>query len=201
MADPRQLQFWDNEQNALWADMDELIILSLTQGVEEATNSLPPALRVLVDWDLVNKRVLEYARDYRYSLIKGITDTTREQTQQAINDWMLEGSPLDALTARLELIYDNPVRAEMIATTEVTRLFAEGNRQAWESTGFVNQMVIQTAEDDRVCPICSPLAGTHISVADHDAIPPFHVRCRCWLKPVVDTGAVQEQRRKRLGLS
>jgi len=174
--------------------------LRLLRAWKRLPSHSPPALRVLVDWDMVNQKVLQYAKDYRYSLIKGITETTQEQTQQAITDWMLEGSPLDALTSRLELIYDNPVRAEMIATTEVTRLFAEGNRQAWETTGFVNQMVIQTAEDDRVCPICSPLSGTHISVADHDAIPPFHVRCRCWLKPVVDTGAVQEQRRKRLGL-
>lgn len=200
MSDPRQLSFWMDEENELWNDLDELIIVSLTEGVKDGIEQLPPRFRALLDWNKVNKQVLNYAKEYRYSLIKGITDTTRQQTQQAISDWMMEGSPLDALTTRLDVIYNNPVRAQMIATTEVTRLFAEGNRQAWESTGFINQMVWQTAEDDRVCPICSPRSGSKISVADHDAIPPAHVNCRCWLKPIVDTEAVADQRRKRLGL-
>jgi len=193
MTDPRQMQFWNDEQNELWNDLDEMIILSLTEGVNDAAEQLPPEYRVLIDWDLINQKVLAYAREYRYTLIKDITDTTREQTQQAITDWMQEGSPLDSLTARMDLIYNNPVRAEMIAVTEVTRLFAEGNRQAWESTGFVNEMVWQTSEDDRVCPICSPLAGTHVGIGDKDAIPPAHIRCRCWLKPIVSVEAVGRQ--------
>lgn len=193
MTDPRQMSFWEDEQNELWNDMDELIILSLTEGINDAIEQLPKAYRYLVDWDLVNQNVLNYARTYRYTLIKSLTDTTREQTQQAISDWILEGSPLEALTTRLDLIFDNPVRAEMISTTEVTRLFAEGNRQAWENTGYVDEMVWQTAEDERVCPICSPLAGTHIGIGDKDAIPPAHVHCRCFLKPVVSVEAVGGQ--------
>ena len=184
MSDPRQSQFWDDEERALWDALNQLVIVTLMDGVGEGVNGLPSNYQVLADWNVVNQAVLEYAKTYRYDLIKKITDTTRSQVQTAITDWMREGSPLEALTARLEPVF-GAVRAEMIAVTETTRVYAEGNKLAWDSTGVVNASKWQTANDDLVCPICGP---RNEKVTEDQ--PPAHVNCRCWKRPVVDEAAV-----------
>lgn len=187
-----QPSFWDDEENSLYDAMDELLIIALMEGVTGGVEALPAALRVLVDFDNVNRNVLRYASEYKYSWIKGINDTTRTQTQQAIADWIKEGTPLDALEAKLSMVY-SPARAERIAATEVTRVYAQGNQQAWESTEIVSAMKIQTAQDDLVCPICGPLADTEVGIGDIDAMPPFHVSCRCYTLPVVSEDAVSDK--------
>jgi SPP1 gp7 family putative phage head morphogenesis protein len=188
MSDPRQLAFWEGEEAELWNAMYSLIMVTVMDGVKEGVEGLPANYRVLADWNVVNKDALHFARTYRYDLIKKITDTTRETVIRAITDWINEGSPLDALTARLEPIFGD-VRAEMIAITETTRAYAQGNQIAWESTGVVGSVRWQTANDDLVCPICGPLNNTEIGIGDKDAMPPAHPRCRCWTKPVVSEEA------------
>lgn len=187
-----QSSFWDDEESSLYSAMDELLLIALTEGVTGGVDALPAHLRVLVDFDRVNANVLRYASEYKYSWIKGITETTRTQTQQAIADWMREGTPLDALEAKLSTIY-SPARAERIAATEVTRVYAQGNQRAWESADIVSAMKIQTAQDDLVCPICGPLAETEIGIGDIDAMPPFHISCRCYTLPVVSEEAVSRK--------
>jgi SPP1 gp7 family putative phage head morphogenesis protein len=199
MASVFNQTFWDEIAAELWENLDELIILTLMEGVEGGILALPANMQQLVDYDFVNVAVLNYAKEYRYSLIRDITDTTRDHVQRAMTDWIQEGSPLSALESRLIPIFSE-TRAARIAATEVTRVFAAGNRQSWESTGFVNSMVWQTSNDDLVCEICGPLNGTHIGIGDVDAIPPAHVNCRCWLQPEVDLEAVNEQLDEILGL-
>src|SRR5690242_5859582 len=92
-----QPSFWDDEEGELYDALDELLIIALGEGVAGGVDALPPQFRVLVDFDRVNRDALKYATDYRYKYIKGINDTTRTQTQQAIADWIREGTPLDAL--------------------------------------------------------------------------------------------------------
>ena len=79
------------------------------------------------------------------------------------------------------------IRAEMIAITEATRAFSEGNIQEWLASGVVDGIKWMTAEDELVCPICEPLDGKEGSLTDgiEGLKPPAHVRCRCWLEPVM----------------
>jgi SPP1 gp7 family putative phage head morphogenesis protein len=132
---------------------------------------------------------MQFARDYKYNLIKGINETTRKQTQKAVTDWIQSGSPLDALETALEPIYGQ-VRSQMIAQTETTRVFQEGNTDAWQSTGLVEQMRYNTVVDDAVCPICSPLDGQVFDLDDAEHSPPLHVNCRCFTTPVVSEEAL-----------
>src|SRR5512145_150961 len=186
---PLQPGFWDAEDGELWDSLNELLIVTLTDGIADGVEALPEEYRVLADFNRVNQEVLDYARQYRYDWIKKINDTTRQQVQTAMQDWIREGSPLSALAARLAPVFGK-VRAEMIAATETTRVYAKGNQQAWESTEVVGAMKIQTAKDEKVCPICGPRDGSEVGIGDTDAMPPFHVNCRCWTRPVVDEGAV-----------
>lgn len=178
-------QFWADEEAALWEDLAEVIIGALLAGVESGANLLPASAQVLVDFDMVNNSVIDYAKQYRYDLIKGITDTTRTQVQKLVSDWTSSGASLPVLEAQLEPLFGE-VRAGMIAATETTRVYAEGNSEAWESTGMVNTWTWMTAQDDLVCPICGELDGEIFDIADIDARPPAHVNCRCWEQPILD---------------
>jgi len=184
--------FWESEEDALWTDMAEIFIDAYLSGVEGGVETLPPNARVLVDFDYVNTQVLDYARQYRYGLIKDITSTTRGQVQQAISDWIQSGQPLSVLEAQIAPIF-GMARATAISVTEVTRVFAEGNAQAWMSTGIVNDVRFNTAEDDLVCKFCSPLDGQTFPVDDYGHKPPIHVRCRCFNTPVVSEEAFERR--------
>lgn len=184
--------FWEDEDSEFWDDVAEIILGSYALGIDGGIALLPINAQQLADFDKITAGVSKFARDYRYNWIKGITDTTRKQTQNAIADWIASGSPLSVLEATLEPIF-GAARASRIATTEITRVFAEANHQAWESTGLVESMQFNTSEDDRVCEICEPHDGEHIGIGDIDSTPPLHVNCRCWLSPVVNENRFSEQ--------
>jgi len=196
---PLQLDFWADEEAALWDVMLSFIVDGYMDGAGGGVNLLPPEMRVLVDWDVVNSAALEFAKNYRYTWIKDLTDTTRAHVQRAMTDWINSGEPLEALEIKLAPMF-SPARAARIAATEVTRIYAQGNGDAWESTGYINASRWNTAVDELVCPICEPLNGQIIGVGDIDAYPPAHPNCRCWLTPIVDEEALKEQTERILGL-
>lgn len=192
MPTPLDNSYWDNEESALWQAVVTIFVDAVTEAIQGAIALLPANLAVLVDYDLVNKAALDYARKYRYELIKGINDTTRKQVQELMSDWILSGDPLPVLEAKLGPIFGR-IRAQMIASTEITRIFADANTAAWKATGFVSQNRWMTSKDDKVCPICKPRDGQVYALDDTSHRPPGHIRCRCWLLPVVDEKAVSEK--------
>lgn len=184
--------FWEQEADALYEDLLPLFLLALEIGMNGGTDSLPPAFQPLVNVNAFNQAAIDYAKQYRYSLIKGITDTTREQTQNAVAGWLQSGQSLDVLEQQIAGIFSEG-RAHSIAITETTRVVAEGNAMVWKSTGFVNRVRFNTVVDDRVCPLCEPLDGEEFDVDDYGHKPPIHTGCRCFNTPVVDEEAVAQQ--------
>lgn len=187
--DPLDPSFWDDFDELLWAELGSVVLESIAAGAEGGAATLPAGAEVLIDWDGFNRAVADFARGYRFDLIRGLTDTTREQTQRAISDWIASGEPLDVLESRLAAIY-GPERAERIAITETTRLFAQGNEMAWQSTGLVQKAIWRTVNDERVCPICEPRDGIEIELGDG---PPAHVGCRCFEVPMMDEALLEER--------
>ena len=164
--------------------------------IQWAVNDAQANMGIGVDWTLVNAAALEWAREYTIRLSDQIITNTKSATHQAIQNWIESGAALPELTKALEPIY-GPKRAELIATTEITRIFAEANRRLWKELGVVREGRWNTAMDERVCPICAPLNGKTVRLeggqwrvkirgkwADVKQ-PPAHPRCRCWLTPVV----------------
>lgn len=199
MADINTQSFWDSLDKDMWDETAEMAIAIVLAGIEGGTISLPESAQAFISYDELYAKVLEFAKKYRFTWISGITDVTRTQVMSAITNWIRSGSPLSVLESILTPLFGE-ARARRIAVTEVTRLFAEGNRLAWESTGFVNQMRWNTAEDEKVCKICGELDGTMIGIGDVDAIPPAHPNCRCYLTPVVDENAFSKKLDEILGL-
>jgi SPP1 gp7 family putative phage head morphogenesis protein len=130
-----------------------------------------------VDWGVVNRDALVWARDYAGELVRGLNATTRDALRREIAAWIESGEPLDVLARRLEPMFGE-LRGRVIAETEVTRAFAEGQYQAFQRAG-VARWTWHTANDERVCHVCQPRDGvTYPMDAER---PPAHVRCRCWM--------------------
>ncbi len=202
--------FWSEEQAALWEAFAPLVAGVLMAGADAGAEVLPSGISVLVDWDVVNESAISYLRQYRLGVMQDIGETTRRQAVAAITDWIESGAALPELDAALTPVF-GATRAKMIATTEVTRAYADGNQMAWESAGVVGGKKWQTLRDERTCPICGPLHNVTVALSGMFEIggegsgnfiagPPAHPRCRCYTLPVVDFDAVSAERRRELGL-
>ena len=139
------------------------------------------------DWTLSNKRASEWVSSYSLELIKGIDETSQKRTQQALQRWIENGKPLQALIDDLGGIF-GPDRAAMIAATETTRAYAQGSLQIYRDSGVVDKWTWRTAQDEMVCEICAPLNGKEAPLGkDFDGYTfPAHVRCRCWGVPILN---------------
>ncbi len=150
-----------------------------------------------------------------YAWAKALNEATRRGVVQEIRRWVMAGDPLPELEKRL-LPFFSEKRAHRVAVTEVTRAYAAGNVMAWKASGVVDGKIWQTAVDERVCPVCGKLhnkmveldAGWEFTQAMLDsapalrkavrvpqtiAVPPAHVLCRCWLKPIVFEAMTPEE--------
>lgn len=135
-----------------------------------------------VDWGLVNEGAVSWARDYTYDLVSGIDNTSRRLLQDKIASYYRDGLTIGDLNESLTSAF-GPVRADMIASTEVTRASVQGEMQIvreLENQGVIMVAVWQTNNDEVVCPICGPLHGTRRGTEWIDP-PPAHPRCRCWI--------------------
>ena len=76
------------------------------------------------------------------------------------------------------------MRAEVIATTEVTRAYSAATNETQallNETGLQMERVWNTQNDELVCPICGPLNQQPESVwaGEFPEGPPAHPNCRC----------------------
>lgn len=149
-------------------------------------------LGLSINMDLVNQRVLELTREYTNTWWGDLQTVTRGNLREAIATWQETGLGNEGLPDLVRMI--EPMfgtrRAEMIASTETTRLFNEGNKLAYAEAGIENSE-FQTARDSHVCMICEPFDGQRFPINEGPQ-PPLHVRCRCARIPVANDGKVIE---------
>ena len=177
-----------NVPASFWKESGEELAKVVTPFSErvylEAAERMLETVPIGVDWSLVNQAASSWARQYAFDLVGGINSTTRQAVGQAVGNYFSQGLTMGDLTNRLGRIY-SPIRADMIATTEVTRAAAEGERATVseiEKEGIKMVEVWQTNNDELVCPICGPKHGKKIGTnwTRNDG-PPAHPRCRCWI--------------------
>ncbi len=149
------------------------------------------AITLNVDWNLLSKEAYEFAQVYTYSLIKNLDAQTLVLVQKAVSEWVASGGGVEDLRKLLEPIFNNPVRAEMIAQTESTRVFNEGAQTRWANVGVTKARFV-TVRDSKVCPTCKSLYG-EIGIVGQgwvvDGVTytiPVHIGCRCFAKPIID---------------
>jgi len=154
---------------------------------------------ITFDMAVVSREAIEWARSYTYDLIRGLVDTTRTLVQQATSTFFeTPGMTLGDLNRLLEPAF-GPVRAEMIAVTEVTRadsMAVNQQQQLLAEQGVEMRRIWNTRHDELVCAICGPLNGLpeedwKIMFPDG---PPAHPRCRCGVGlSVLDVSAHRER--------
>ena len=151
-------------------------------------------LGLAINFDLVNQEVLDFAGQFTNEWWERTASTTRDAMRTAIKNNIATGAPLSSLENSLTPLFGRN-RAQTIASTETTRMFAEGNRRGYRSAG-IGKVEFQTVRDSRVDPICDALQGQELDINDTSRFPPLHPRCRCWIAPVTGEGDVLKRARK-----
>lgn len=173
------MRFRDVLQRALVAGAD----LGVNVAIDQFEN-----IGFAADWTLANTEARLWATNHTDDVLRQLNTTNDRVVGEAVARWINNGEPLSSLINDLQTHFGR-TRAEMIASTETTRAFAEANKIAYQETGVVDKVEWRTSEDERVCPICGPLADKRDSIDDPQfggvGIPPAHPRCRCWIVPVI----------------
>jgi hypothetical protein len=139
-------------------------------------------------FDVANPNAVNWADRHAAELITQISETTREDINNAIAEALEHGTLGDAYDTILEAV-GSAARAELIARHEVMQAASEGQRQAWDQaveagllTGDERRTWIAVG-DEKVCPTCEALDGTTAPLGgeyeDGTTGPPAHVACRC----------------------
>ena len=181
--------YWRDSGQTLFRAIESNALTAYLGAAENILNSQP----IGVDWGLVNQQAANWARTNAQQLALDITSTNRRNVAEVLANFFEEGWTLGDLTSKLSSLF-GPIRAELIATTEITRAAVEGELQLVRELNKEGAELIATwftVRDERVCPICEPLDGRPETeeggfVPRGEAgpgipSPPAHPRCRCWL--------------------
>lgn len=196
LGDPPNL---DNIPESFWEgqgiDFSQQIRPFIEGVFLEQAGAVLEDIPIGVDWTLINERAAAWAAAYTFDLVKELNATSRERLQSAVSRYYREGLTIGELEDQLVATF-GPVRAEMIAVTEVTRSAARGEDalvNELRGQGIDMETTWQTNVDELVCPKCGPLNGKIAAGRDAVGEPywihpnsgaeiriPAHPRCRCW---------------------
>lgn len=193
---PLDPTFWENERRRLLAILlPRLAQMALTGMVNAARQA-----GIAFDNTLYNQRAEAWARTYTDQLLEGFISTSKanqgtfvEGAGQAVADWISRpGATVGELNAEIGKLY-SPERASVIAVTETTRAFANGQLEAYKAEG-IDEIIWATNKDALVCSVCGPLNNKRVKIGSafgkdkkgNDIFqPPGHIGCRCWIRPGV----------------
>lgn len=180
---------WIIEQTLLTQKMYDQIYAGMANGAQAAINIYHPALQHATLQEIVEKAAL----DYSSTMVKGITETTRDILQSSVSTSIKLGETREQAQDRIQQTIASPVRAEMIAKTETVNSYGEGILQLGDATGATGKY-LSVIFDDRTSPLCDDLGrkyGTEDQAIPLNEVfdselgggdrPAFHVRCRTGL--------------------
>jgi len=197
--------FWAAEDARLWA-----AVRSTFEDVAQE-NAIAMAVRLGADdamWRMVNESMLAWVGDYytnadagTFGSIPNLNLTSRTQFAQVFEQWnrgeLEVGTTeqgLPQLVQALEPVF-GPVRSEVIASTETTRVFTEATLAAGNANPTITRYRWRAVADERVCPICGPLHNTTVAKGagfrwgNGAGYPPAHPNCRCQILEETDQTA------------
>lgn len=181
--DATQGAFWSIEQQVLFELLFPLFKDAISNEARSAYDELAGMVDLGVAWDVINDEAWGWANTQTTAVVQQITKTSMAGFLQEFEPWLKSGEPLPVLIEKLEQYY-SPIRASMIAITETTRAFATANLNTWRQFDMVVGFDVLTAEDADVDDICHEEQARNPHALD-DEHPPYHVNCRCSVRPVV----------------
>lgn len=177
----RAIRSGSDWQNRIQAALLEGADLGVQVAVKQLEN-----VGFAFDWTMAHGDAREYVNGYTFGLINGINNTTERLLRQSLTAWINNGGPLSDLETQLAPIF-GANRAVLIASTEITHVYAQGTLASYRHSGVVKKMEWRTARDEMVCSICGGLHGTRAPLDGmfNGYFPAAHPRCRCWIAGVV----------------
>lgn len=171
-------------------DLQRLIENELTTATADEIARTATGVGFEFETTRYNEAAREWAREYSYELVKGLTDKTRKVIQDATSQFiatpgMTRGDLQDLLIPAF-----GAVRADAIAVTEMTRAYSQAQtayKEMLAGEGITMERVWHTLADEAVCDVCRNLNRTveneqGLFVAfngkEYDNAP-AHVNCRC----------------------
>lgn len=122
-----------------------------------------------------------------FSELKGVTEDMATRMSRTLTEGLVQGqNPLTMARTLSKDLSISRYRAETIARTEIIRVHAEGQLDAFQKLGVTKLGVMvewATARDERVCPKCRPLQGAVFTVKEAHGLIPRHPNCRCTWYP------------------
>lgn len=130
------------------------------------------------DYTLANETARAWALRYTDEVLAQLGTTTARIVGQSVGRWIGNGEPLQALVNDLRPAFGKQ-RARLIASTEVTRAYAQGTKEAYTASGVVKKLVWQASMDERVCIYCGSLHGKVVGIEESfDGALPANLRER-----------------------
>jgi len=138
---------------------------------------------------VLSKVELLYTR--AFDELKGVTDAMSQQMSRILADGLVQGKGPLAIARDLRKNVTNITkrRARTIARTEIIRVHAEGQLDAYERLGVEEVNLLAewlTAGDERVCPECDSMASSGpYKIEEARGLIPAHPNCRCTWVPYI----------------
>lgn len=170
--------FWLKQRQTFYRKLSDQHKQILQAGVQQASQ-----LGVAVDIDGMNETVNAFTGIYEDRWWSELSGTMRQDLRTALQK-NIETGNLAQMKRDLAPTFGQK-RADLVARTETTRLYSEGNRLSYKADG-VQQVEWRTVGDGRVDPVCADLDGEKMPVEGATMYPPAHPGCRCWIAPVID---------------
>jgi len=115
--------------------------------------------------------------------LQNISDSTTDRIGNLIGQGLANGDSNGTIAKAINDLIDDPVRADLIATTETARAMNESQADQYKTLGFSQ---FDWIAYDGACEICQDAEDSN----PHDwsdERPPGHPRCRCGIVGVGDT--------------
>lgn len=181
--DPNAPDFWAAWADAFAADLNAALVPWLVNVFSaEVSMAVTPTLGFVV-----SKEAVKFAQQYTYNLINlptGIDATTRTRLQTAMSTWWANDEDMRSLRSRVADIFGAD-RADLIATTEATRVSALSRQDFYQARG-IKLFEWRTTRAANVCEFCQSMDGEKIDIsASPDSLPPAasHPGCHCSVVP------------------
>ena len=182
------VEFWAG----ITGDLQSALTLTLDDVFRATVEEEAQTLAYTFPGELVDEWVRRWVPTYGDQLARSLVRTQQGAIEYYVNQYQSQQWTIGQLRDKLKPVF-GPKRAEMIATTEVTRASSQATgavQDEFRRQNVQTVMVWYTREDELVCPICGKNADQPQGTTWY-LPPPAHPRCRCQpqLQIIVPEGA------------
>lgn len=166
----------------------------MLKAMQRGANKAVSELKLGISFSLEDPEAITFLKDYANLLSQSKYKQIREHIRGLLIRGLQEGKGAFSVAKDLEKHYGIQYkRAENIARTEVMRAMNWSRRHMYEKSNLVKAKQWLVTWDDRLCPICRPMANKTAGLQDYFVTeeglrvlePPVHPQCRCTIIPVL----------------